>query len=329
MVWKNPWYNPSLKHHTPDGFRNIDFTGHQPGDVERWRKERKAAGVPKPPSLGYHDFVRQWWQPAELNDLSEDGVWWLGHASVLLRLDGQYLLTDPVFSRRASPLPFVGPERKTPPVISVETLPRLDALVISHNHYDHLDSATVRRLLRRFPDLRVFVPLGLGDWFRRRGAKSIIELDWWQSAIFQGLAITAVPAQHWSMRTFWNRNRSLWCGWVFEGTTQRFWFSGDTGYSPQLLAIPERLGEITAAALPAGAYAPRWFMSAHHMDPQSAIALWQQMGMPRAFPIHWGVFELADESLDEPVLELTQALSNVAQINDNFRILKIGQYLSL
>ncbi|MDK9364137.1 MULTISPECIES: MBL fold metallo-hydrolase [Lelliottia] len=329
MVWKNPWYNPSLKHHTPDGFRNIDFTSHQPGDVERWRKERKAAGLPKPPSLGYHDFVRQWWQPAELNDLSEDGVWWLGHASVLLRLDGQYLLTDPVFSRRASPLPFVGPERKTPPVISVETLPRLDALVISHNHYDHLDSATVRRLLRRFPDLTVFVPLGLGDWFRRRGAKSIIELDWWQSAIFQGLAITAVPAQHWSMRTFWNRNRSLWCGWVFEGTTQRFWFSGDTGYSPQLLAIPERLGEITAAALPAGAYAPRWFMSAHHMDPQSAIALWQQMGMPRAFPIHWGVFELADESLDEPVLELTQALSNVAPINDNFRILKIGQYLSL
>lgn len=329
MVWKNPWYNPSLKHHTPDGFRNIDFTGHQPGDVERWRKERKAAGLPKPPSLGYHDFVRQWWQPAELNDLSEDGVWWLGHASVLLRLDGQYLLTDPVFSRRASPLPFVGPERKTPPVISVETLPRLDALVISHNHYDHLDSATVRRLLRRFPDLTVFVPLGLGDWFRRRGAKSIIELDWWQSAVFQGLAITAVPAQHWSMRTFWNRNRSLWCGWVFEGTTQRFWFSGDTGYSPQLLAIPERLGEITVAALPAGAYAPRWFMSAHHMDPQSAIALWQQMGMPRAFPIHWGVFELADESLDEPVLELTQALSNVAPINDNFRILKIGQYLSL
>ncbi|MDK9607637.1 MBL fold metallo-hydrolase [Lelliottia wanjuensis] len=329
MVWKNPWYNPSLKHHTPDGFRNIDFTGHQPGDVERWRKERKAAGLPKPPSLGYHNFVRQWWQPAELNDLSEDGVWWLGHASVLLRLDGQYLLTDPVFSRRASPLPFVWPERKTPPVISVETLPRLDALVISHNHYDHLDSATVRRLLRRFPDLTVFVPLGLGDWFRRRGAKSIIELDWWQSAIFQGLAITAVPAQHWSMRTFWNRNRSLWCGWVFEGTTQRFWFSGDTGYSPQLLAIPERLGEITAAALPAGAYAPRWFMSAHHMDPQSAIALWQQVGMPRAFPIHWGVFELADESLDEPVLELTQALSNVAPINDNFRILKIGQYLSL
>lgn len=329
MVWKNPWYNPSLKHHAPDGFRNIDFTGHQPGDVDRWRKERKAAGLPKPPAPGYDEFIRQWWQPAELNDLPEDGVWWLGHASLLLRINGQYLLTDPVFSRRASPLPFLGPERKTPPVITVDTLPHIDALVISHNHYDHLDSATVRRLLRRFPELTIFVPLGLGDWFRRRGARHILELDWWQSAIFQGMAVTAVPAQHWSMRTFWNRNRSLWCGWVFEGTNQRFWFSGDTGYTPELLAIPQRLGEITAAALPAGAYAPRWFMSAHHMDPQSAIALWQQMGMPLAFPIHWGVFELADESLDEPVRELTQALDNVAPINDKFRILKIGQYLSL
>jgi len=329
MVWKNPWYNPSLQHHSPDGFRNIDAAGHQPGDVERWRKERKEAGLPKSPSLGYDHFIQQWWQPVELNERSEDGVWWLGHASVLLRLNGQYLLTDPVLSRRASPLPFAGPERKTPPAISVDSLPRIDALIISHNHYDHLDSATIRPLLRRFPELAIFVPLGLGDWFRRRGAKNITELDWWQCAIFQGISLTAVPAQHWSMRTFWDRNRSLWCGWVFEGTTQRFWLSGDTGYSPQLLDIPERLGEITAAALPAGAYAPRWFMASHHMDPQSAIALWQQMAMPLAFPIHWGVFELADESLDEPVLELTQALSNVAPINDNFRILKIGQYLSL
>ena len=329
MVWKNPWYNPSLKHHAPDGFRNLDFTGHQPGDVERWRKERKAAGLPKPPTQGYDEFIRQWWQPAELNDRPEDGVWWLGHASVLLRLSGQYLLTDPVFSRRASPLPFFGPQRKTPPVLIVDTLPHIDALVISHNHYDHLDSATVRHLLRRFPELTVFVPLGLGDWFCRRGAKNILELDWWQSAVFQGITLTAVPAQHWSMRTLWDRNRSLWCGWVCEGADQRFWFSGDTGYTPDLLAIPQRLGQITAAALPAGAYAPRWFMSAHHMDPQSAIKLWQQMGMPLAFPIHWGVFELADESLDEPVQELTQALENEAGINDKFRILKIGQYLSL
>ncbi|WP_236346278.1 MBL fold metallo-hydrolase [Enterobacter cancerogenus] len=329
MVWKNPWYDPSLKHHTPDGFRNTHSTGHQPGDVDRWQKERKAAGLPKPPSSGYDAFIQTWWQPVELNARPEDGAWWLGHASVLLRMDGRYLLTDPVFSHRASPVPFLGPQRKTPPAITVESLPPLDALLISHNHYDHLDAATVRKLLRRFPGLIVFVPLGLGDWFRRRGAKNVVELDWWQNAHWQGINLTAVPAQHWSMRTPWNRNRSLWCGWVVEGRQHRFWFSGDTGYSPELLLIPERLGAIDFAALPIGAYAPEWFMAVHHMNPHSAVALWQGLGCPTAFPIHWGVFELADESLDEPVQALRRALDNVAPVNNSFRILKIGEYLSV
>ncbi len=329
MSWKNPWYNPSLPHHTPQGFRNLNASGHQPGDVERWRKERKAAGLPKPPASGYQQFIHDWWQSVELNSAAEDGVWWLGHASLLLRLNGQFILTDPVFSHRASPLPFVGPVRKTPAAISVAALPPLDALVISHNHYDHLDDATVRQLLRRFPQLTVFVPLGLGAWFRRRGAKNIVELDWWQHYHFQGVTYTAVPAQHWSMRTLWDRDRSLWCGWVFEGQNRRFWFSGDTGYTPELLTIAQRLGNFDAIAIPAGAYAPEWFMATHHMDPQSAVALWQQLGMPRAFPIHWGVFELADESLDDPIQKLNHALSDVAGNNNKFYILKIGQYLSL
>lgn len=329
MAWSNPWYNSSLAHHTPQGFRNADAPAHQPGDVERWRKARKAAGLPKPPSQGYDQFIRQWWQPVTLNSEEEDGVWWLGHASLLLRLNGRYILTDPVFSHRASPLPFAGPQRKTPSVMSVAALPPLDALVISHNHYDHLDNATVRQLIKRFPQLTFFVPLGLGDWCRRRGAKHVLELDWWQSYVFEGLTFTAVPAQHWSQRRLWDRNRALWCGWVMEGKNQRFWFSGDTGYSPELLTIPERLGKLDTVALPVGAYAPRWFMSRNHMDPQSAVALWQQLGMPRAIPVHWGVFELADESLDEPVNELSQALQDVALDNDRFHILKIGQYLSL
>ncbi|EJC0565082.1 MBL fold metallo-hydrolase [Enterobacter sp. 168J2] len=329
MVWKNPWYDPSLKHHTPNGFRNTTSAGHQPGDLDRWRKERKEAGLPKPPALGYDDFIRQWWQPADLQQPQEDGAWWLGHASILLQLDGNILLTDPVFSRRASPLPFLGPQRRTPPALSVDQLHQLDAVVISHNHYDHLDEFTVRHILKRFPDVSVFVPLGLGGWFRRRGAKKVVELDWWQSFTWQGMTLTAVPAQHWSMRTLWNRNRSLWCGWVFEGRHHRFWFSGDTGYSPELLLIPERLGKIDAAALPVGAYAPRWFMAVHHMDPQSAVALWQQLGCPLAFPVHWGVFELADEALDDPIKELTDALDSVAPVNNPFRILKIGEYLSL
>lgn len=328
MAWQNPWYNPDLAHHTREGFKNLTDVNHQPGDVERWRKERRAAGLPHAPQGGYDAFMQQWWQRAEITG-HDDGVWWLGHASMLLRVDGIYLLTDPVFSHRASPVTFTGPTRKTPPALHIEDLPALDAILISHNHYDHLDTRTLRALLKRFPDITLFVPLGLGDWCRRRGVRHVIELDWWQQSCFKGLTLTAVPAQHWSMRTLWDRNRTLWCGWVVESTRQRFWFAGDTGYTPDLMEIPQRIGPIDVAALPVGAYAPRWFMSIHHMDPQQAVALWQQLGQPLAFPIHWGVFELADESLDEPVHELQKVLSETADAGDNFRILKIGQYLSL
>ncbi len=328
MAWKNPWYDPALSHHTPDGFCNPTAVAHQPGDVKRWRQERKAAGLPRPPATGYDAFIQAWWQKAEIAR-GDDGLWWLGHASVLLRMQGKYLLTDPVFSRRASPLRFIGPQRRTPPALSLDDIPALDAILISHNHYDHLDRWTIRALLRRFPEVKLFVPLGLGDTLRRFGAPFVTELDWWQQASLDDLHLTAVPAQHWSMRTPWDRNRSLWCGWVIESRELRFWFPGDTGYSAELLQIPQRLGKIDALALPVGAYAPRWFMSINHMDPQSAVSLWQQLGSPLAFPIHWGVFELADESLDEPVQELQRALSEAEQENDNFRILKIGQYLSL
>lgn len=328
MAWKNPWYDPALSHHTPDGFCNPTAVAHQPGDVKRWRQERKAAGLPRPPATGYDAFIQAWWQKAEISP-GDDGLWWLGHASVLLRMQGKYLLTDPVFSRRASPLRFIGPQRRTPPALSIDDLPALDAILISHNHYDHLDRWTIRALLRRFPEVKLFVPLGLGDTLRRFGAHFVTELDWWQQASLDDLHLTAVPAQHWSMRTPWDRNRSLWCGWVIESRELRFWFPGDTGDSAELLQIPQRLGKIDALALPVGAYAPRWFMSINHMDPQSAVSLWQQLGSPLAFPIHWGVFELADESLDEPVQELQRALSEAEQENDNFRILKIGQYLSL
>lgn len=328
MVWKNPWYNPDLAHHSPEGFKNLSAGGHQPGDVERWRKERRAAGLPHAPQEGYDAFIQRVWQRADITG-SDDGVWWLGHASMLLRLDGVYLLTDPVFSHRASPVSFTGPARKTPPALKINDLPALDAILISHNHYDHLDARTLRALIKRFPDVTIFVPLGLGAFCKKRGARHVIEQDWWQQSLFKGLTVTAVPAQHWSMRTLWDRNRTLWCGWVVESLRQRFWFAGDTGYTPDLAQIPQRLGPLDAVALPVGAYAPRWFMSINHMDPQQAVALWQQLGQPLAFPIHWGVFELADESLDEPVRELEKVLSETVTAGDNFHILKIGQYLPL
>lgn len=328
MPWKNPWYDPRQAHHLPDGFRNIEPSHRQPGDVKRWRKMRREQGLPFPPDEGYPGFIARWWQYAEITG-HRDAVWWLGHATLLLRLDGRYLLTDPIFSHRASPLRFWGPQRRTPLALAPNDLPPLDAVLISHNHYDHLDYASVRLLSRRYPDLPFLVPVGLGRWFRRCGIRNVVERDWWQSEVINGITLTAVPARHWSMRTLWDRNRSLWCGWVAQSATRRFWFSGDTGYSERLLEIPQRLGPLDGAAIPIGAWQPRWFMSEHHMGPQEAVSLWRALGRPPAVPIHWGVFELADESLDAPPRELCEALKAAGEPQATFQPLRIGQSLAL
>lgn len=329
MAWKNPWFNAQKAHHRIDGFVNLDpAAGHRPGDLDKWRAERKQAKLPHPPAAGYDAFISTWWQRADFST-EEDGIWWLGHASVLARLNGINILIDPVFSQRASPVSFAGPSRKTPPCTSVAELPPVGAVVISHNHYDHLDSTVISQLKRYHPQACYFVPLGLGNWFMRRGIQQVIELDWMQSYVWQGLVLTAVPAQHWSMRTPWNRNRSLWCGWVLESDDCRFWFSGDTGYFPQLSDFVLRVGQPDMVALPVGAYAPEWFMHPHHMSPEESVSVWQQIGRPYAIPIHWGVFELADESIDEPPDKLLQALKNKGEDSKYFQCCRIGQYHEL
>ncbi len=202
----NRYYDAAKAHHTPEGFRNLEPSQRQEGDLQRWQDERKRQGLPKPPQQGYAQFTERWWQPADLSG-NDDSVWWLGHASMLLRLSGRYILIDPVLSERASPLSFYGPKRRTPPPLTVEQLPAVDAVLISHNHYDHLDRRTVRQLARRFPQAEFIVPLGLKRWFRRYRLK-VHELDWWQSLPLGELTVYATPARHWSMRTLWDRNRS-------------------------------------------------------------------------------------------------------------------------
>ncbi|MEZ3498883.1 MBL fold metallo-hydrolase [Pantoea sp. KPR_PJ] len=324
MAWQNPWYDASKAHHTPEGFRNLEPDPRQPGDVERWRKARKAQGLPFPPQAGYEEFTARWWHPADLSG-SDDRVWWLGHAAMLLRLNQRYVLIDPALSTRASPLPFAGPKRKSPAPLRIPQLPRLDYVLISHNHYDHLDLATVKRIIRCFPEVTFVVPLGMENWLRRRGARHITPLDWWQSHHDAGLTLTAVPARHWSMRTLYDRNRSLWCGWVIRSETLNFWFSGDSGYSDNLTEIARRLGPFNLAALPIGAYAPKWFMATSHMDPDQAVSLWQHIGQPLTIPVHWGVFELADESLDEPPAELMRAIKRRGEDKGTFRPWRIGE----
>ncbi|HEI8864596.1 MBL fold metallo-hydrolase [Serratia sp. AKBS12] len=324
----NRYYDASKAHHTPQGFRNPEPSQRQEGDLRRWQDERKKLGLPKPPSEGYQQFTANWWQQADLGG-EQDCIWWLGHASILLRLGGRYVLIDPVLSPRASPLSFYGPKRRTPPPLTVRQLPAVDVVLISHNHYDHLDRRTVRQLARRFPQATFIVPLGLKDWFRRYRFARVEELDWWDSLSVGEMTFHATPARHWSMRSLWDRNRSLWCGWVIHHPSLRFYFSGDSGYSERLAEIGDRLGPFEVAALPIGAYAPRWFMQEQHMDPQQSVKLYQQLKQPRVIPIHWGVFELADESLDDPPRQLALALSDAGLRQHQFEPLKIGQRIEL
>lgn len=323
MAWQNPWYDPSKAHHTPEGFRNPEPDLRQQGDLKRWRKERKAEGLPFPPAQGYDNFTAEWWQKADLSG-HEDAVWWLGHACVLLRVDDRYTLIDPALSKRASPLRFYGPSRKTPSALKIEDLPSLSCVLLSHNHYDHLDKPTIRAILKRFPDVAFVVPLGLGSWFRKMGAKNVTQLDWWGSTTLDAMVIHAVPARHWSMRSPWDRNRSLWCGWVVKVKALSFWFTGDSGYTDNLLEIPRRLGPFNLAALPTGAYAPKWFMRGQHMDPEQAVSLHRALNEPVSIPIHWGVFELADESLDVPPEILSQAMQAAQLDESRFSAWKIG-----
>lgn len=328
MAWTNPHYDPSKAHHAPDGFRNPEPDQRAPGDLKRWRRERKEQGLPRAPAQGYEAFATRWWQPAVF-DGADDAAWWLGHATMLVRHRGLTVLTDPVLGRRASPLSFAGPARRTIAPVRVDGLPPVDVVLISHNHYDHLDDATVRALARRFPQATFLVPLGLKGWFERRSIRGVRELDWWDATDIDGVTFTFVPARHWSARTLWNRNRSLWGGWVMANAGFRFWFAGDTGYSERLAEIGERMGTIDLAAIPIGAYAPRWFMRGQHVDPDEAVRLHREVGCRRSVAIHWGAFELADDALDEPPRLLAEARAAAGLDDDDFLLMNIGGRIAL
>ena len=328
MAWKNPHYDAAKAHHTPEGFRNLEPDLREPGGLQRWRKERKEKALPRPPAEGYEAFAMRWWQVAAF-DGEHDAAWWLGHASVLVRHGGLSVLTDPVMGHRASPLSFAGPARRTRVPVDVEGLPPIDVVLILHNHYDHLEDRTVRAIARRFPQVVFLVPLGLKRWFDRRKIANVRELDWWATTEVRGAEFTFVPARHWSARSLWDRNRSLWGGWVMAREGFRFWFAGDTGYSDALAEIGRRTGPIDLAAIPIGAYAPRWFMRGQHVDPAEAVRLHEELGCRRSIAIHWGVFELADDSLDEPPRLLAEALAEAGLPEESFLLLNIGGGIAL
>jgi N-acyl-phosphatidylethanolamine-hydrolysing phospholipase D len=254
----------------------------------------------------------------------EATVTWVGHATLLIQLDGVNLVTDPQWSPRASPVSFGGPQRVMPPGLRFEDLPPVHLVLISHDHYDHLDVATVRRLHAGHRP-RFLVPLGLRAWFAELGITDVEELDWWGSRTERGLTVTAVPAQHFSGRTLWDRNRRLWSGWTVAGRARRFFFAGDTAYFGGFKEIGARLGPFDLAAVPIGAYLPPVIMQASHTTPEEALQVLEDVGGKAMVPIHWGTFDLADEPLEEPPQRLRAEAQRRGLGSDRVWVMKHGE----
>lgn len=254
---------------------------------------------------------------------------WVGHSSFLVQVGGLNVLTDPMWSLRASPVRFAGPRRWVEPGIDFAALPPVDLVVLSHNHYDHLDHRTVRRLAARDPGATWLVPLGLARFVRARGARDVREHDWWQETTIGPAVVGCTPAQHFSSRGVGDRGATLWCGWALRTETHRVFFAGDTGYHPEFARIAERFGPFDAALLPIGGYEPRWFMQPVHMNPEDAVRAFCDLGGARAgtvmIPMHWGTFKLTDEAMDEPPVRARAAWRAAGLAPERFWVLAHGE----
>lgn len=256
---------------------------------------------------------------------SEPTVTWIGHATLLVQMGHLTFLTDPIWSDTASPVSFVGPQRFVPPGVAMDDLPPIDFVVVSHNHYDHLDLGTLRDLAARSGDTRFFVPKGNGDLLRKNDIANVVELDWDESRDVGVLRITCLPTQHWSKRGIADDNEALWSSWAVVGPERRFYFAGDTGYFDGFEKIGERFGSFDLAAVPIGAYEPVAMMKASHMDPEQAIRAALDLRARRAVAMHYGTFDLSDEPLDEPPQRFRAAAEAQGLPADDTWVLRVGE----
>jgi L-ascorbate metabolism protein UlaG (beta-lactamase superfamily) len=266
---------------------------HGPAAILRWgvidrlrgRRLRSRPGPPAPAVQPDLDLIRS----ADIRPR----LTWIGHASFLGSLDGTSFLVDPVFSRHAGVLY----PRYLAPGLGQSDLPAIGAVMVTHNHYDHLDAGAIRGLAEQVP---VVAPAGMGGWLERQGRDHVLELGWWQSAEVNGLRITLVPSCHWSRRGILDTNRALWGGYVVESGDQRLYHAGDTAYFDGFREIADRFPGLLAAMLPIGGYRPAWFMEHYHLNPEQAGRAYVDLGARYLVPMHWGTFQLTDEPLCEP-----------------------------
>ena len=321
----------SPPHHTPTGFQNL----HRPlergfGSFLRWRFGLGPNEISPIPPEEVSNYKPESVQPAisliKQPDSAQVQITWIGHSTFLIQIEGINIITDPQFSDYCGPNSLLRVERVVPLGVPFERLPPIHAVLISHNHYDHLDAPTVERLGN---EPTYFVPLGIARWFEKRKIKNVVELDWWQTFPFHGLKVHSVPIQHFSNRTLFDRNETLWSGWMVETKSAKIFFAGDTGYSPVFKEIGDRFGPIQISIIPIGAYRPRWFMSPVHVDPPEAIKILKDTHSQIAIAGHWGTFKLSDEPLGEPPVYLRRALREDGIDEGQFITMKFGETLSL
>ena len=252
-------------------------------------------------------------------------VTFIGHASFLIRLPGLVLLTDPILSERCSPVGWAGPRRVRPPGLTLDAMPKPDAILLSHNHYDHCDIPTLAALHTRFGRIPIFAPLGNRAFLTRKGLGPVTELDWWDHAELHGTRITLTPARHFAARTLRDRNTTLWGGFMLRHAAGQLYFAGDTGYTGYFRTIRERLGRPGLALLPIGAYEPRWFMGNVHMNPADAVRAFAELGAARAVGMHFGTFQLTDEAIDAPERDLAAAREAAGLAAARFTTLDVGE----
>lgn len=326
----NPYYNPNKSHHTPKGFRNPRGSPKRPPfnaeiarEVAHFMGEmlRTVSTYPFP-----DDHVIS--EPLALaqyqNQQSPYKLLWLGHASFLIDFNGVTVLTDPYLTDYASPVPSRSTKRLVQSAIAIERLPKVDVILISHNHYDHLDTKALKALADRFPQAEVVVPLGLQPLCAKQGFSKITELDWYDETVVSELNITAVPAIHMSRRGLTDMNKTLWCGFAIGHGSYNLYFAGDTAYGPIFKEVGHKLGPFDMGLVPIGAYQPRSLMRVVHTTPEEAIQIGEDIGARQLVGMHWGTIRLTTEPMMEPKTRFLQAESPLPRCT-----LKIGETLAL
>lgn len=314
-----PW------HHTADGFRNPPGSPGRGGDFGDWASffwrgftRRGETPVPEGHVLPEAEVL------SALAGESGDSLTWLGHACFLIRLSGRTVLTDPFLTDHASPVAPLGPKRFAPPGLRVAQLPPIDVLLLSHNHYDHLDLPTLDALPGK-GRMQALVPLGLRGYLVERGYAQVHEVDWTDEVRIGDMRISAVPAIHFSKRTLWDRNRTLWTGYAIESGGRRVYFAGDTAYGPFFPRLAQELPRFDVGLLPIGAYEPRELMRGSHTTPEEAVQIGRDLGIARLVGMHWGAIRLTDEPPFEPPERFRQAARAAGYGDDDAWIMSIGE----